>query len=71
MEGTTLMKKQHQLSIPHQKFVKKVKLENFLINFLRIGILVAILGLWELFAFLNIIDPFIASSPSKIFKTII
>ena len=64
------MKKQHQLSIPHQKFVKKVKLENFLINFLRIGILVAILGLWELFAFLNIIDPFIASSPSKIFKTI-
>ena len=62
--------KNEKLSIAHQKYIKKIKGENIMVNCLRIGILVAIIALWELLAQLNIIDSFIASSPSKIFKTI-
>ena len=36
----------------------------------RFGVLFFILALWELLASLNIIDPFISSSPSRIIKTI-
>ena len=36
----------------------------------RILVLVIILGFWELFAQLKIIDPFITSSPSRVIKTI-
>jgi NitT/TauT family transport system permease protein len=64
------MKIKTTFSPAHLLYVKKVKRENFFIAFMRAGILIALLGFWELFAHLNIIDPFIASSPSKIFVTI-
>ena len=35
----------------------------------RVSILTLLLVFWELFATLNIIDPFISSSPSRIIKT--
>ena len=57
-------------SIEHVMFVKKIKRETKLVWILRIGILIAFIGLWELFAYLDIIDSFITSCPSKIFKTI-
>ena len=54
----------------HLLYVKKVKRERKLILFLQFGILIGLLFFWELFAYLNIIDSFITSCPSKIFITI-
>ena len=64
------MKNLSPFSNEHLLFVKKVKRETSLVWIFRIGILFALLGFWELFAYLGIIDSFIASSPSKIFVTI-
>ena len=52
----------------HQKFVKHEKTKTFLVHFSRIALLVAIIGLWELIADKNWVDPFIISSPSRIIK---
>ena len=62
--------KNYQFSAEHAKYVKRFKKENAIVTTLRFVILIAILVLWELFAFLNVIDPFITSSPSRIFVTI-
>ena len=71
MEGVTLMKKDStQFSPKHLLYIKKVKRENIFIFSMRFIILALLLGLWELFATLNIIDSFITSSPSKIVSTI-
>jgi len=71
MEGVTLMKKDTtQFSPKHLLYIKKVKRENIFIFSMRFIILALLLGLWELFATLNIIDSFITSSPSKIVLTI-
>jgi len=64
------MKNDFPFSKEHLLYVKKVKRETTLVWILRFGILVGLLGIWELFARLNIIDSFIASCPSKIFITI-
>lgn len=64
------MKKQINLSPDHIKYIGKIKRENALIIILRFTILILALGLWELFASLEIIDPFISSSPSRIIKTV-
>lgn len=54
----------------HKLFVKKIKRENRIVHALRITLLLFIIGLWELFADLNVIDSFISSSPSRIAETI-
>ena len=41
-----------------------------LVQALRLGILLLLLGVWELVAQLRLVDPFIISSPSRIFATI-
>ncbi|MBE7083615.1 MAG: ABC transporter permease [Clostridiales bacterium] len=64
------MKKKKDLSPPHLLYVKKVKRENIFIWIMRFSILIFILGLWEVFASIGVIDPFISSSPSKIIVTI-
>lgn len=65
------MKKDNKnFSLEHKKFLKKKKIDSVIVWSFRIGILLLFLGLWELFATLNIIDSFISSSPSKIIKTI-
>ena len=51
-------------------YLKKRKRDRFIIIFSRIALLVALLSVWELFAALNVIDPFITSSPSRVFTTI-
>lgn len=63
--------KKHPYSLNHELYLKKIKRENFLVVSLRIVILLLLIGLWELLAYLNIIDSFISSCPSKIFITII
>ncbi len=56
------------ISTEHKKYLRKQKTQTFLIHFARIFLLLAIIGLWELIAYKNIVDPFIISSPSRIIK---
>ena len=65
-----MMKKRDDFSTMHKQFISRYKKENALIQILRVAILIAILGVWELLAYFGVIDAFITSSPSRIFKTI-
>jgi NitT/TauT family transport system permease protein len=51
-------------------FLRKKRKNSILINFARIGILIAILLVWEICAQTEVVDPFITSSPSRIINTI-
>lgn len=64
------MKNQLNYSKEHLFYLKKQKRTKILITLSRVGLLLLILGLWELCADLKWIDPFITSSPSRIFATI-
>lgn len=70
MERITPMKEKKQFSVYHQDYLKKLKKDSFLIWALRIALLCLLIGVWEVFARLEVIDPFISSSPSRIFETI-
>jgi len=59
------------ISIEHQNWLKKVKQRKYMINITRILILLGFIVFWELAANLKIIDPFITSQPSRIYKTMI
>ena len=63
------MKKQYSPS--HKKYLKKLRKNSFFIQFFRILLLVAIIGIWELIAHLQLVDPFLISSPSRIVNTFI
>ena len=65
------MKEKKAYSISHLIYVKKIKREKIFINLSRFTLLFLLLGAWELFAYLGIIDAFITSCPSRIFSTII
>lgn len=54
----------------HAKFLKKRKQNLVLVWVLRLGILVLLLGLWELITSVGWVDPFIMSSPSRIAATL-
>ena len=64
------MKKDNKFSPQHSLYVKKVKRETLLVWMLRFAILALLIGVWELFARIGVIDSFISSSPSKIVITI-
>lgn len=64
------MKKNNDFSIHHLYYVKKLKKENVLVWIIRFALLTSLLALWEIFAIIGLIDPFISSSPSRIIKTI-
>ena len=68
MKRLAIIRKKFTGSKEHQKFVKKEKTKTFFVHFSRIFLLIAIIGLWELVAFKNWVDPFITSSPSRIIK---
>lgn len=71
MEGVKHMKKQPlNYSKEHKRFLKKRRNNLILVWAFRIGILVLLLGLWELVTAVGWADPFIMSSPSRICKTI-
>ena len=61
-----MKKKINNFSKSHQKYVKKLKKDKFLVIFFRIFILVAFLGLWELLTHFKVLGPFFVSSPSRI-----
>lgn len=62
------MKKFSSISPEHKKFIKVHRIKTFFVHFIRIFLLVSLLGLWELVAYKNWVDPFIISSPSRIVK---
>ena len=64
------MKNREMLSKEHLLYRKKVRNKGILINLLRLFVLVFIIGFWELCAYLQWVNPFITSSPSRIVKTI-
>ena len=53
-------------SIGHAAFLKKEKKNAVIVWAARFGVLALILGVWELIAQLELVDPFIISSPSRI-----
>ena len=54
----------------HLLFLRIQKRRKILIHVTQVGVLIALLGLWELAATLEWIDSFIMSSPSRIFNTL-
>lgn len=54
----------------HAAFLKKLQKKERFITISRYALLVLIIGLWEAFARLDIIDPFIGSSPVRVAQTI-
>lgn len=69
---TLKLKKQKNLGSPaHKKYIRKQKTKTFFVHLTQILVLVALLGLWELVAYKNWVDPFIISSPSRVIKQIV
>lgn len=64
------MKNKSPLSKERLSYVRKTKREALLILILKISLLLAFIGLWELLALYGVIDTFITSSPSKIIATL-
>lgn len=58
------------LSHERKLFLKQTATEKRMVNLIRMAILIAFFGLWELSARLGLIDPFIMSSPSRIIATL-
>lgn len=57
-------------SIDHKRYLRRRRLNVVMVHLARALLLVAALLIWELFAKLNVVDPFITSSPSRIVKQI-
>jgi len=54
----------------HLTYLKDIKLRKIFVIFVQIFILILFLVLWELLSYYEILNPFLYSSPSKVFKTI-
>lgn len=57
------------LSTDRKRYLRKIKINKTLVFLTQIGILLFFIILWEVLANLDIIDSFITSQPSRIFKT--
>jgi len=64
------MKKQRNLSIEHKKFLNSILYRSIGVKILQIGILAFVFILWEVAARKGWIDPFLMSSPSRVWKTL-
>ena len=58
------------MSEEHRLYLKKAKIRKLVIRITQLGVLILLLGLWELSAYLEWADPFITSSPSRVAKSI-
>ena len=54
----------------HRKYLKKIKINNIIIITCRILIILLFMIVWELLSINKIINPFLYSSPSNIFRSI-
>lgn len=59
------------MSEEHKKFLKKAERRQKAVIFVQVGALVLLVALWEILARLNVIDPFIMSSPSRVVKSVV
>ncbi|MDL2258334.1 ABC transporter permease [Eubacteriales bacterium OttesenSCG-928-K08] len=59
------------MSHEHAVYLSKIKRKERFVVSMRYVILIGFLLLWELFARIGVIDPFIASSPSRVVRTIL
>jgi len=57
-------------SAEHQAYLKKMGRDKAKVVVVRVGLLIVLIGLWELAAQMRWVDPFIMSSPSRIVNTI-
>ena len=55
----------------HKEYLKKIKINNFLIRFIQILIITLFIFLWQFAANHELINTFISSSPKAIIKTIV
>lgn len=60
----------NELSLERKLYLKKIKQKKYLVLLTQLLILIAFLFLWEFAANEGIIDSFITSQPSRIFKTL-
>lgn len=58
------------MSEEHRLYLKKAKIRKLVIRITQFGVLILLLGLWELSAYLEWADPFITSSPSRVAMSI-
>ena len=58
-------------SLARKQYLRKKQKDKILVLFWQIAIFVLFLGIWQLLADFNVIDPFFFSSPSRIVTTII
>ena len=65
------MNKIVEKSSERKKYLKKIKIEKYLVYITQIAILISFLTIWEVLARANIIDSFIMSQPSRIWSTLI
>ncbi len=65
------MKNETTYSLEHLSYLKKQRNKNILINVVRIAILLLLIGVWEMAAAFEWVNPFITSAPSRIVKTIV
>lgn len=63
--------KSEKYSDEHIAYLRKIKRESFWVKLTQIGVLVGLIILWEIAAQFKWIDPFITSSPTRIYKTLI
>lgn len=59
------------MSKEYKKYLKKQKINNYIVHITRLLILIIFIIIWQLLANNNIINTFITSSPKEIIKTII
>lgn len=55
----------------HKLYIENIKKERKKVIALRIILLISILGIWEISGDLKWVDPFLTSTPSRMFKTLI
>ena len=65
------MKNENSISREHLLYLRGVKQKTVWVNIARFAILVLLLTVWELSATFNWVNPFITSSPSRIFQAIV
>lgn len=59
-----------EISKEYKKYLNKKKTGKILIIAIQLGILISLVGIWEILAINGLIDTFILSSPSRIARTI-
>ena len=58
------------ISNEYRKYLRRKKISKVFVVSVQLGLLIGFIGLWELLAYLKVIDTFILSCPSKILNTI-